>query len=107
MAVERVERAHGDGDPEGLGAGPDGQRSSGVAGVGDEEGLARRVVAARDGGHIAIASAAAVASSSSEGAGEREAREVAHHRLEVEERLQPALRDLRLVGVYCVYWPGS
>ena len=45
-----------------------------------------------------IASAAAVPSSSSDAPAVVEAGQVAHHGLEVEQRLEPALRDLRLVG---------
>ena len=47
--------------------------------------------------HSVIASAAAVASSSMRRAGRRSAGEVGHDGLEVEQRLEPALADLRLV----------
>ena len=48
---------------------------------------------------IVIASAAAVASSSSERVGHLEAGELGDGRLEVEQRFEAALADLRLVGV--------
>jgi hypothetical protein len=47
---------------------------------------------------ITIASAQAVASSSSEALATRQPRQVRHHRLEVQQRLKPPLRDLGLVG---------
>ena len=47
---------------------------------------------------MCIASAAAVASSSSEALAISRRRQIAHDGLEVEQRLEPALRDLGLVG---------
>jgi hypothetical protein len=50
---------------------------------------------------MCIASAAAVASSRSDAfaiSSPLEPGEIAHHRLEIEERLEPALGELRLVG---------
>ena len=38
--------------------------------------------------------------------GDLHARQVAHHRLKREQRLEASLRDLGLVGVYGVYQPG-
>ena len=45
-----------------------------------------------------IASAAAVASSSSDAVGDLHPRQIAHHRLEIQERFEAALRDFGLIG---------
>jgi len=95
---KRAMVAHDDLDAERLGSGADDVDRLRVAAVGDEEGAVGGGVALPEpvAHHHGLGGRGALVEH--RGVGDLEARQVADHRLEVEERLEAALGDLGLVG---------
>jgi hypothetical protein len=92
--VEQVDVTDDEVDAQRLGPGPQHGEGLRVGVVVHEEAVARALLLRRA---IVIASAAAVASSSSEAFAMSSPVSSAHHRLEVQQRLEPTLADLGLV----------